>query len=184
MFGMPGAGKGTQANFLHKEYNIPHISTGQIFRDEMVKKSELGLKIDSLMRQGRFVDDETTIQVIQHVMEENNEWIFDGFPRNEYQAEWFDTYCQKENIKLDGLFFLDIDKQEAIKRIEKRAKQIDRPEDVSQESIKNRFNIFYNDTLPGINYFINKNMITIIDGTQQQKIIQSLIIGAINGRHL
>lgn len=176
IFGMPGSGKGTQSNLLHKRYNTPHISTGQIFRDEMAKKSDLGLKIDAIMRQGKFVDDETTIQVIQQVMEKYSDWIFDGFPRNKYQAEWFDNYCQENNIKLDGLFFLDIDKQEAIERIKERARKTERPEDTSQESIKNRFDIFYNDTLPGIDYFIDKGMMTTIDGTLSQEVIQSLIL--------
>lgn len=183
---MPGSGKDTQASLLSEKLNIPHISTGKIFRQEMEQKTDLGLKIDSIMRTGKFVDDETTIQVIKKQLKEHDDFIFNGFPRNLKQAQWFDDFCKKENIELDAFIFLDISEQLARERIKKRSVEIQRPEDASEESLKNRFDIYYDDTLPGIRYYNDR--LTTLRGEHPphtlHSIINSLIRSKTNGNYV
>ncbi len=177
---MPGAGKDTQANFLEKKYNDKHISPGKIFRQEIENKTELGLKIQSLMQAGEFVDDETTCEIIRKEIELSKEFILNGFPRNVNQAKWFDVYCQDNNIKIDGMFFLDITEQAARERIKDRSSKTKRPEDASEESIKKRFDIYNEITLPLIEYYSRR--LTTIQGNLPKTMISNIIDAVIKNR--
>ena len=155
LFGPPGVGKGTQAKLLEKEFNIPHISTGQIFRDHIKNRTELGLQIIDIMNSGNFVSDELTCKIVDTNISKSINYILDGFPRTEYQGEWF-----KERYNANHYFLLDATTQTCRDRIKKRGKIENRPEDLDDKVIEERFNIYRNTTLPCIYNF--KDIIHII----------------------
>lgn len=166
---MPGSGKDTQADLLEKKYHLKNISTGKIFRQEMENKTELGLEIDSLMKEGKFVDDNTTCEIIKREIENKEDFILNGFPRNIKQAKWLDSYYQN----IDAIIFLDIEEQIARERIKTRSIEIKRPEDATKESLKNRFDIYYKNTFPLVKYYSDR--LTIIQGNLPQEMISSII---------
>lgn len=146
LFGMPAAGKDTQANLLSDNFNIPHISTGAIFRQAMKSRAPLGVKIDSLVRSGEFVDDDTTIEVVKEEALYLNKYILNGFPRNKYQTQWY----IENNYNADFYFYIKVSKDVAMERIKQRLTKDNRPEDATQEALNKRFEIFENETLPCI----------------------------------
>ncbi len=115
----PGAGKGTQAKLISEEYNIPHISTGDLLRDEIATGSKLGEKIKTIIKTGDFVDDETMIKILRKKLsskECKKGYILDGYPRNTKQAVMYDELMKDLEIDLGIVIFLDIDKSLALKR--------------------------------------------------------------------
>ena len=170
---MPGAGKDTQASFLEKKYRANHISPGKIFRQEITDKTKLGLEIQSIMKAGEFVDDETTCEIIRKEIELSREFILNGFPRNVNQAKWLDAYCKENNIEIDTVFFLDITEQTARERIKDRSSKTKRPEDASEESIKKRFDIYNETTLPLIEYY--SKSLTIIQGNLSKEMVSNIV---------
>ena len=126
LFGAPGAGKGTQANFLIKKYDLIQISTGDILREAVKRKTELGKKVETIMANGDLVPDEIIFSLISDRLNDKdikNGFILDGFPRNLNQAKKLNEIINDKNIHIDFVFHIDV--QEAIlrSRIENRAKQ-------------------------------------------------------------
>ncbi|MFH1427988.1 MAG: nucleoside monophosphate kinase, partial [Patescibacteria group bacterium] len=118
ILGPQGSGKGTQADIISKKYNIPHISSGDIFRDEIEKNTNLGKTIKRLINQGNLVPDDLTAEIIKNKLSKSNlenGVIFDGFPRNLHQAEFLD-----EILKINLVFEVWINDKESIKRISGR----------------------------------------------------------------
>ena len=123
LFGPPGAGKGTQAKYLVKKLNGFQISTGDMLRDEIKKNSEIGKKIINDMNDGKFVSDEIVNKLIKNVyliLKKKNKLIFDGYPRSLSQAKNLDLLLKTQIKKLIHIFFLNVNKETIIKRIEKR----------------------------------------------------------------
>ncbi len=123
LFGPPGVGKGTQAQILSQMFNIPHISTGDILRDAVNNKTELGLKAKSYMDKGELVPDDIMIGIIKEVLSSErckNGFILDGFPRTIKQAEALEQIFNELNIKLDYVISLEVDDDEIIKRLTNR----------------------------------------------------------------
>ena len=123
LFGPPGAGKGTQSKYLVKKLNAFQISTGDILREEIKKNTEIGKKIFDDMKNGKFVNDEIVNDLIKNFIfdpEKKNKLIFDGYPRSLSQAENLDSLLNKSNQKIDFIFFLNVNKDTIIKRIEKK----------------------------------------------------------------
>ena len=123
LFGPPGAGKGTQAKYLVKKLNGFQISTGDMLRDEIQKNSEIGKKIVEDMGDGRFVSDEIVNSLIEKLIfdpNKKNKLIFDGYPRSLTQAKNLEKLLEKTNQKIDFVFFLNVNKETIIKRIEQR----------------------------------------------------------------
>jgi len=115
----PAAGKGTQAKLLAEKYNIPHISTGDLLREEATKSTDLGLKIKDIMKMGALVSDEIITELLKNrlVNEDcNNGYILDGYPRNLEQAKIYDELLKEINRDLGIVIFLDIDRELAMKR--------------------------------------------------------------------
>jgi adenylate kinase len=123
LFGPPGVGKGTQAQILSQTFNIPHISTGDILRDAVNNKTELGLKAKSYMDKGELVPDDVMIGIVKEVLSSErckNGFILDGFPRTIKQAEALEQIFNELNIKLDYVISLEVDDDEIIKRLTNR----------------------------------------------------------------
>ena len=115
----PAAGKGTQSKFVSEEYNIPHISTGDLLRDEVASQTELGLSIKSIMDNGQFVSDDIITKLLRNRLSKedcNNGYILDGYPRNIKQAEIYEGLLNELHKDLGVVIFLDIDKDLALKR--------------------------------------------------------------------
>ena len=123
LFGPPGAGKGTQAKFLIKILNNFQISTGDMLREEIKKDTEIGKKIINFMNEGKFVDDEIVNSLMKKVVfdkSKKGKLIFDGYPRTIEQAKNLDLLLTESKQKIDFIFFLNVNKETIIKRIEKR----------------------------------------------------------------
>ena len=120
IFGPNGSGKGTQGAIVQKKYGVPHIETGVIFRQNISKKTPLGEKAKAFIDRGELVPDDITIPMILNRLKEDdakNGWLLDGFPRNLAQAEALWAALQKENIKLDFVIEIDLDRETAKQRI-------------------------------------------------------------------
>lgn len=120
LIGPPGAGKGTVSNFIIEKYNIPSISTGDIFRDEIRKETELGKLAASLINQGNFIPDDIVVNIIQNTLKTMDDYILDGFPRNIAQGKIFDELIQESNTEIDAVIHLNTSDEMIIERLEHR----------------------------------------------------------------
>ena len=166
LFGPPGAGKGTQAKNLEKKLNNFQVSTGDMLRDEIKKETEIGMKIINYMNEGKFVDDEIVNRLMFNVVSDSkkkNRLIFDGYPRTLDQAKNLDELLKKTNQKIDFIFFLNVNKETIIKRIEKR-KLIENRSDDDMYTILKRYDTYMETTKPVLDYYSNKSNFNEIDG--------------------
>lgn len=156
LFGPPGAGKGTQAEFLIKSYNLIHLSTGDLLRGEIAEGTELGLKAKSFMDKGELVPDAVVIGMIKTKLENNkkaNGFIFDGFPRTVDQAKALDVLMNENGTPISGMMCLEVEKEELISRLLNRGKISGRADDQNQKIIENRIAVYTEKTLPLIEYY-------------------------------
>lgn len=164
LFGPPGSGKGTQAEFLKKNYQLVHISTGDMLRKEIQEKTELGLAAKSLMDKGILVSDEIMIGMINSILEKNNSAkgiIFDGFPRTLAQAQSLDNLLTSKNTKIYKCLMLEVSEAELKKRLALRGATSSRPDDRDEKVIANRIQVYRSQTFPVAEYY-----------NQQQKLIK------------
>ncbi|MBE9509373.1 MAG: adenylate kinase [Bacteroidetes bacterium] len=155
IFGPPGSGKGTQSVRLKEKYGLVHLSTGDILRDAMTKKTPLGVKAQEYMEKGELVPDEDVIGMLMGVLDENmdsNGFIFDGFPRTEKQALFLKENLEKRDTMIHALLTLDVDREELIKRLIERGKESGRSDD-ELSVIENRINVYHNQTAPVIEFY-------------------------------
>jgi len=155
LFGTPGSGKGTQSVKIAKEYNLGHISTGDIFRNEIKNKTELGLKVKSLIENGILVPDELLIAILENAMNKFNGvngFVFDGFPRTIRQAEELDELLASRNDCVSMVLALEVNNTEILQRLLKRAAEEGRKDD-TEEVIKNRLDVYSLQTSPLIEYY-------------------------------
>ena len=168
LFGAPGAGKGTQANFLINEFDLIQISTGDMLRDAVKRKTELGKKVETIMANGDLVPDDIIFSLISTRLSDKdikNGFIFDGFPRNIKQAQKLDEIINDMNISLDFVFHIDVNEDILTNRIEMRAKQekITRKDDTSAVLIE-RLKVYNRETKPVLDYYSKKKVLNVIDG--------------------
>ena len=166
LFGPPGAGKGTQSKYLEKKLNNFQVSTGDMLRDEIKKETEIGKKIITYMNEGKFVDDKIVNKLMENVIfnpKKKGRLIFDGYPRTLDQAKNLDKLLYKSDQKIDFVFFLNVDKDTIIKRIEKR-KMIEKRSDDDLNTILKRYDTYMETTKPVLNYYSNKSNFNEIDG--------------------
>ena len=168
LFGAPGAGKGTQANFLINEFDLIQISTGDMLREAVKHQTELGKKVENIMANGDLVPDEIIFSLISNRLNDKdvkNGFIFDGFPRNLKQAEKLEKIMNKRNINLDFVFHIDVDENILTSRIENRAKQEKntRKDDTSAVLIE-RLKVYNRETKPVLDYYSKKKVLNVIDG--------------------
>ena len=155
IFGPPGSGKGTQSVKIKEKYRLVHLSTGDILRDAMEKKTPMGVKAQEYMKKGELVPDEDVIGMLMGVLDENmdsNGFIFDGFPRTENQAVFLKNNLEKRDTKIHALLTLDVDRDELIKRLVDRGKQSGRLDD-KLSVIENRINVYHDQTAPVIEFY-------------------------------
>ena len=166
LFGPPGAGKGTQAKFLVKILNNFQVSTGDMLRDEIQKDTEIGKKIITFMNEGKFVDDEIVNSLIKKVVSDSTKkgkLIFDGYPRTIEQAKNLDFLLTESNQQIDFIFFLNVNKETIIKRIEIR-KVEEKREDDDLDTILKRYDTYLKTTSPVLDYYSSKQNFYKLDG--------------------
>ena len=167
LFGPPGAGKGTQAKYLVKKINGFQVSTGDILRNEIYKNSKIGKEITNDMNDGKFVSDEIVNKLIKDIIfdsQKKNKLIFDGYPRSLSQAKNLDLFLDNSNQKIDLIFFLNVDKEAIIKRIEKRKKLENRSDD-DLNTILKRYDTYMETTKPVLEYYSKNSNFHELDGT-------------------
>ena len=177
LFGPPGAGKGTQAKFLVKQLNNFQISTGDMLRDEIQKNSEIGKKIVEDMSEGRFVSDEIVNSLIENVVfdpKKKNKLIFDGYPRSLTQAKNLEKLLEKTNQKIDFVFFLNVNKETIIKRIEQR-KSIENRSDDDLNTFVRRYDKYMETTKPVLDFYSKNRNFHEINGDEEIQVISSKI---------
>ena len=195
IMGRPGAGKGTQAAMIKEFYNIPHISTGDMFRAAIKKQTELGKTAEGYIKKGLFVPDELTIGIVKERLAEPdcmNGFLLDGFPRNLLQARELDKILESAGVKLDGVLDIDVNEKILIDRMVGRrvckacgasfhvlynkpkvdgicdicgAELIQRPDD-TEATAKNRLKVYDDNTAPLLDYYKNQNLLKTVNGDQ------------------
>lgn len=164
LFGPPGAGKGTQAEKIKTHFQLPHLSTGNIFRANIKNETPLGKKVKSILDSGKLVPDETVVDLVVDELE-NSKYddgvIFDGFPRTVEQAKSLDKYLESKDRIIDAFITLDVPEEELVERILSRGEG---RSDDTPEKIKTRLQIYYDETSPVLNYYKNKGAVEVIDG--------------------
>ena len=166
IFGPPGAGKGTQSDFIVKRYNLFQVSTGKILRKEIKDKTDLGQKISSLMSSGSLVEDSIVNKLIEEIISDKryeNKFIFDGYPRNIDQANNLNNVLKKYNQKIDIVLKLSVSLETIKNRILERRNIEKRPDDSEEIAVK-RYKTYEKSTEPVIEYYKKLNLLKVIDG--------------------
>ena len=169
LLGPPGAGKGTQASFIKNEFNIAHISTGDMLREAVKNETALGLTAKEIMARGDYVPDNLLLEIIKERVSEKdceNGFILDGYPRNEVQAKSLDIILNETNDFIDGIIQIDVDFSVLQKRIEGRAKDNNNEirEDDNLQVMKKRLQVYIDQTEPLISYYSNNKNFIVING--------------------
>ena len=177
LFGPPGAGKGTQARYLVNKLNAFQISTGDMLREEIKKNSEIGKKIINDMNDGKFVNDEIVNNLIKNAIfdkKNKDKLIFDGYPRSLSQAKNLDKLLNDSNQKIDFIFFLNVNKETIMQRVEKR-KVIEKRSDDNLNTILKRYDTYMQTTKPVLDFYSKNPNFYEIDGTLEIDQITSKI---------
>ena len=178
LFGKPGAGKGTQAEFLKEKYSLTHLSTGDVFRFNIQNNTDLGKLAKSYMDNGDLVPDEVTIKMLQDTVEKNPDtkgFLFDGFPRTLAQAEALDAFLATKNWEVTATIALEADDEILIQRLLERGKTSGRVDDQDEDKIRNRYQEYNEKTAPLMEYYSNQNKFYPVNGIGSiQEITQRL----------
>ena len=167
LFGPPGAGKGTQANFLKEKYDLIHISTGDVFRYNIKNETALGMLAKSYMDKGELVPDQVTIDMLNKEVEKNADakgFIFDGFPRTNAQAKALDELMDSKDSQINAMVALEVDDEILVERLLKRGETSGRADDADENIIRNRIKEYYNKTAILKDYYSDQNKYFGVDG--------------------
>jgi adenylate kinase len=167
LFGPPGSGKGTQSEKLIAKYNLKHLSTGDLLRNEISRKTPLGLEAKKNMDKGLLVPDEVVIGMINDALDNNPGvagFLFDGFPRTAIQAEELDALLAKKNTCIDVMLALDVSESELIKRLVKRGETSGRSDDSNEQVIKARIQEYHKKTASVADHYKKENKVEMING--------------------
>ncbi len=206
LLGPPGAGKGTQAAKIIEKYHIPHISTGDIFRENIKKGTELGKKAQEYMNAGKLVPDELVVEIATDRLTKDDcreGFLLDGFPRTVFQAEELDKFLAAGGSRIDNVLDIDVNREELMTRLTGRrvcskcgasyhivnippeqegicdvcgAELIQRKDD-NEETAANRIRVYNNETKPLIDYYEKAGNISHIDGTTGLENVFNTIVG-------
>lgn len=208
LLGPPGAGKGTQAARIVEKYNIPHISTGDIFRKNIKEGTELGKRAQDYMNKGELVPDDLVIEIAEaRIIEEDCKggFLLDGFPRTVYQAEKFDAFLKEAGMAIDKVLNISVDSEELMQRIIGRrvckscgasyhvknmppkvegicdvcGGELYQRHDDTAETVKNRVSVYDAQTRPLVDYYNNTGRLAQIDGEQSQESVFASIVSVI-----
>lgn len=211
LLGPPGAGKGTQAERIVKEFGLPHISTGDMLRAAVANKTELGLKAQEYMTAGALVPDEVVIGIVKDRITEpdaDKGFLLDGFPRTVAQADALDQALSQVGKKIDAVVNIVVEDEELLSRLTGRriCKECQKPyhmmfsppategvcdtcggelyqrADDNVETVKNRLDVYHSQTSPLIDYYRNKGVIIDIDGTKAPDVVFEDIKGALSAK--
>jgi len=181
LLGAPGSGKGTQAALLEKQMDIPHISTGVLFRSAVKEETALGRQIKTIMDCGELVPDDLTLDLLEQRMNQADAadgFILDGYPRNLIQAESLDTLLETLRWPLDDAVQIEVDSEEVISRIAKRAAKEGRSDD-SENVARNRLRVYQERTAPVMDYYAEKGLLTRVMGTGTIEDVLQLILSVL-----
>ena len=181
LLGAPGSGKGTQAKLLVKELGIPHISTGDLLRTAIAEETELGLKAKEVMDRGDLVSDEIVLGMLKaRVLQDDAEkgFILDGFPRNLIQANMLEELFVELEMSLDYALLIEVDADEVVGRIAKRAELEGRSDD-TEEVVRNRLNVYQEQTAPVADFYKDKGVLTQLLGTGTVEEVQERILSVL-----
>ena len=182
LFGPPGAGKGTQSKHLIQRLNGYQVSTGDMLREEIQRDTKIGKMIINDMNDGKFVNDEIVNKLITNVINDSNKrekLIFDGYPRSISQAKNLELLLNNSNQKLSFIFFLNVNKETIIKRIEKR-KILEKRSDDDLNTILKRYDTYMKTTKPVLNFYSKNPNFYEIDGTLEISEITAKIDAFLN----
>ena len=177
IFGPPGAGKGTQSNNIVKKFNLYQISTGDLLRDEVKNQTDLGKDIENIISKGDFATDEIVNELIKKAIfdpNKKNKLIFDGYPRSLNQAKNLNLLLSNTNQKIDFIFFLNVNKDTIIKRIEKR-KMLEKRSDDNLNTILKRYDTYMETTRPVLDFYSKNRNFYEINGDEEIHVISSKI---------
>jgi adenylate kinase len=167
LFGPPGAGKGTQAAYLSKEYQLIHLSTGDMLRKEIADDTPIGHAAKELISHGELVPDTLVIELIQERLDTNpcaNGFLFDGFPRTVPQAEALDTLLVHYGRNVSAMLSLEVEREELISRLMNRGETSGRSDDLDRNVIENRIQVYIEKTEPLIKYYLEAGKYESING--------------------
>ncbi|MEZ5000306.1 MAG: adenylate kinase [Bacteroidales bacterium] len=167
IFGPPGSGKGTQSEKLAVKFNLVHLSTGDMLREEITGETGLGRKVSAIMKKGDLVPDEVVIEMIAQridAMKGKAGFIFDGFPRTVDQAIALDRMLKERSATISGMLMLEVEHDELVKRLLARAEVSGRPDDQDAGIIENRISVYREKTEPVADYYREKGKYQAIDG--------------------
>lgn len=167
LFGPPGSGKGTQSVRLAAEFNLIHLSTGDMLRQAIVDATELGKKVSGMMEKGELVPDELVIAMISEKIDSNPEtigFIFDGFPRTVAQAVALDETLAEKKTTICRMLVLEVEHDELVKRLLARAEESGRPDDKDEDVVENRIRVYKEKTEPVINYYKKQDKYSPVNG--------------------
>ena len=168
LIGAPGSGKGTQADVLEHAFGVPHLSTGEILREEVKQGTELGKQAHQYMLAGKLVPDELMLDIVQQRLEKLDGFVLDGFPRSLGQAQKLDEMLQKP---LTCVAMLEISDETIFKRLKERGR-----EDDTDETIRERIKVFHEQTEPAIAHYEKKGVLERIPGEGSIPEVASLLV--------
>ncbi|HOQ38956.1 MAG TPA: adenylate kinase [Fervidobacterium sp.] len=208
--GPPGAGKGTYADRLIEKYDIPHISTGDIFREAIANGTTLGKQVEDIVKSGNLVPDELTNALVEERLKEKdceNGFILDGYPRTLNQAQALDAMLKKMNRTLDGAIYFEVDEETVVNRISTRrtcsncgkvyniisfpskiegicddcgGKLVQRDDD-REEIVRKRYRIYIQNTAPLIEYYRNQNKLFTLDSRKGVEEVMKILFNILGG---
>lgn len=168
IFGAPGSGKGTQSAKLIDEYGLYHISTGELLRDHISRNTELGRTANEYISQGQLIPDELMIQILDHVLDNEGSVkkgvVFDGFPRTIAQADALKQLLRKRGSDLHAVIGLEVPEDELVTRMINRGRETGRADD-TPETIKNRLQVYHNQTMPLKEYYTSEGKYIPVNGS-------------------
>jgi len=184
IFGPPGAGKGTQSNFIVKKFNLYQISTGELLRKEINDKTQLGQQISSIINAGNLVSDEIVGNLIAKFIinkDYKNRIIFDGYPRNLSQAKYLDVLLKRNNQKIDIALKLSVSLETIKKRILER-KNLEKRADDNEKTAIRRYETYENNIEPVINFYKKSDLLQVVNGEASITEISDEISALIEGK--
>lgn len=173
--GPPGAGKGTQAARVAERLGIPHVSTGEMFRDNVSRETELGQKVEAIMAAGDYVPDEITVAMLANRLNEPDAatgYILDGFPRTDVQVESLDGLIGVDG--LDRVVVFEVDEDELTERMLSRGRADD-----TADTIRNRFEVYFDQTQPLLDIYEERGLTVAVDGLGEIEEITQRVITAL-----
>ena len=183
LFGAPGCGKGTQAVRIKEKYNINHISTGEVIRDEIANGTELGKSMQEYIAAGKLAPDSIVIGMIRNYMNDHKDAagnIFDGFPRTTAQAEEFDRILAEDGLSVNVMVYMDVPEEELVKRILLRGKDSGRADDASEDVIRNRIAVYREQTEVVAEHYSKQGKYVAVDGVGTMEEVFNRICAAID----